>query len=120
MDPDAPRHHFDSLMAQDDTPGWVAINNADTVGYLTATVERRPENLFRPAVARLMIEQIGVGPNAPRSGAGRALITAARGFAQTTGLPTLALTTYAANTGAHAFFAAVGFETVVLKQTMHV
>ena len=62
-----------------------------------------------PGVRRLLVDHIGVAPEARRQGMGRALLGAARGLASELDCAEILLDTWEANHAAHAFFAANGF-----------
>jgi ribosomal protein S18 acetylase RimI-like enzyme len=63
------------------------------------------------------VGELVVDPDASRRGVGRALVDAARAWAAQAGLGHLTLDTGAANTGARAFYAALGFREEAVRLT---
>ena len=78
-------------------------------GYAMCSLQSREASVFSPAIRRLMIDHIGVAPEARRQGHGRRLLEAACGLARDLGVDEILLDTWEANTEAHAFFRAAGF-----------
>ena len=78
-------------------------------GYALCSVQVRAGNVFSPPVRRLMIDHVGVAPDARRQGLGQALVQAARDLARDLAVDEILLDTWAANHDAHAFFRAQGF-----------
>jgi GNAT superfamily N-acetyltransferase len=78
-------------------------------GYAFCSLQSREASVFSPAIRRLMVDHIGVAPEARRQGHGRRLLEAARDLARDLGVDEILLDTWEANTEAHAFFRAAGF-----------
>jgi len=78
-------------------------------GYALCSLQSREASVFSPAIRRLMVDHIGVAPEARRQGYGRELLEAARGLARELGVDEILLDTWEANTEAQAFFRAAGF-----------
>ncbi|MEZ5798534.1 MAG: GNAT family N-acetyltransferase [Paracoccaceae bacterium] len=99
--------HFRDRLAE---PGTTCLLAGDpALGYALCSLQDRPPSLFSPAVRRLMVDHIAVAPQARRQGIGAALLAAARALARDLAVDEVLLDTWAANTEAHAFFAANGF-----------
>lgn len=79
-------------------------------GYALCQVQARDASIFSPAIRRLLVDHIAVSPLARRQGQGRALLAAARQLARDLALDEVLLDTWGANTDAHAFFRAEGFQ----------
>lgn len=92
-----------------DTTCTIFLAGEPAVGYAMCTLQSRDASVFSPAVRRLMIDQIAVAPEARRQGHGRALLDAARRLARDLKADEILLDTWEANTAAHAFFRANGF-----------
>jgi ribosomal protein S18 acetylase RimI-like enzyme len=113
----------DVFFARPDPPGlvqWFADRLADPTctaflvgdppaGYALCSLQSREASVFSPAIRRMMVEQVGVAPEARRQGYGRELLEAARGLSRELGVDEILLDTWEANTEAHAFFRAAGF-----------
>jgi ribosomal protein S18 acetylase RimI-like enzyme len=78
-------------------------------GYALCMLQSREASVFSPAIRRLMVDHIGVAPEARRQGHGRRLLDAARSLASELEVDEILLDTWEANTEAHAFFRAAGF-----------
>jgi ribosomal protein S18 acetylase RimI-like enzyme len=92
-------------------PACTAFLSGDpALGYALCTLQTRDPSVFSPGYRRLMIDHIAVAPEARRQGHGRALLQAARQSARDLNAEEILLDTWEANTGAHAFFRANGFE----------
>jgi ribosomal protein S18 acetylase RimI-like enzyme len=78
-------------------------------GYALCSLQSREASVFSPAIRRLMVDHVGVAPEARRQGHGRRLLEAARGLARDLAVDEILLDTWEANTEAHAFFRAAGF-----------
>ena len=80
------------------------------LGYALCALQTRELSIFSPGYRRLMVDHIAVAPEARRQGHGRALLDAARQLARDLQVDEIMLDTWEANTDAHAFFRANGFE----------
>jgi ribosomal protein S18 acetylase RimI-like enzyme len=78
-------------------------------GYALCSLQTREASVFSPAIRRLMVDHIGVAPEARRQGHGHRLLEAARGLGRELGVDEILLDTWEANTEAQAFFRAAGF-----------
>jgi ribosomal protein S18 acetylase RimI-like enzyme len=91
-------------------PGCTAFLVGDpTAGYALCSLQSREASVFSPAIRRLMVDHIGVAPEARRQGHGRRLLDAARDLARELGVDEILLDTWDANTEGQAFFRAAGF-----------
>lgn len=79
-------------------------------GYALCQLQTREPSIFSPGYRRLMVDHIAVAPEARRRGQGRALLQAARQLARDLQAEEILLDTWEANTEAHAFFRANGFQ----------
>jgi ribosomal protein S18 acetylase RimI-like enzyme len=79
-------------------------------GYALCQLHLRDPSIFSPGYRRLMVDHIAVAPEARRQGLGRALLDAARQLARDLQADEIMLDTWEANTEAHAFFRANGFQ----------
>jgi ribosomal protein S18 acetylase RimI-like enzyme len=97
------------LLAQ---PGYFALlatRDGEPVGYLVGEAVWRQETARHHAQAPVHVHQISVRPSARRSGAGRALLAAARARGAGEGISMLVLDVWSFDTEAQAFFRANGF-----------
>jgi ribosomal protein S18 acetylase RimI-like enzyme len=78
--------------------------------YALCQLQTREPSIFSPGYRRLMVDHIAVAPEARRQGQGRALLEAARQLAGDLQADEILLDTWEANTEAHAFFRANGFQ----------
>jgi ribosomal protein S18 acetylase RimI-like enzyme len=78
-------------------------------GYIWFEMQTRPASPFSPARQRLYIHHLSVSPDAQRRGVAGALMAHAEAFAESEQLTEIALSHWAANTGAQQFFAAQGY-----------
>jgi ribosomal protein S18 acetylase RimI-like enzyme len=79
------------------------------VGYIWFDVQTRPASPFTPARRRLYVHHLAVAADARRRGVAAALMAHAEAYAEGEDLDEIALSHWAANTGAQQFFAAQGF-----------
>ena len=92
-------------------PACTAFQSGDpATAYALCTLHTRDPSIFSPGYRRLMVDHIAVAPEARRRGQGRALLAAARALARDLQADEIMLDTWEANTEAHAFFRANGFE----------
>ena len=89
----------------------VAIAELDCApaGYIWFEMQTRPASPFSPARRRLYVHHLSVAPDARRRGVGDALMAHAEAYTESEELGEIALSHWAANTGAQNFFAAQGF-----------
>jgi ribosomal protein S18 acetylase RimI-like enzyme len=87
----------------------IAEMNGEPVGYMWCEVQTRPASPFSPARRRLYVHHLSVAPDARRNGVASALMAHAETHAEGEELDEIALSHWAANTGAAQFFAAHGF-----------
>lgn len=107
-DPPALTAYFADRLAD---PGCTALLIGEpATGYALCQLQTRAASIFSPPIRRLMIDHIAVAPEARRQGQGRALLDAARDLARDLKVDEILLDTWEANTDAHAFFRAAGFE----------
>ena len=107
-DPDALTTWFAERLAD---PACTALLTGDpATGYALCQMHLRDPSIFSPGYRRLMVDHIAVAPDARRQGLGRALLDAARQLARDLKADEIMLDTWTANTEAHAFFRANGFE----------
>lgn len=107
-DPDAMTAWFDDRLADPACTAFLAGDPA--TGYALCQLQTRERSIFSPGYRRLMVDHIAVAPEARRQGQGRALIQAARQLARDLQADEILLDTWEANTNAHAFFRANGFQ----------
>lgn len=92
-------------------PACTAFLTGDpATGYALCQLQTREPSIFSPGYRRLMVDHIAVAPEARRQGQGRALLQAARQLARDLCADEIMLDTWEANTDAHAFFRAAGFQ----------
>lgn len=92
-------------------PACTAFLGGDpAAGYALCQLHLREPSIFSPGYRRLMVEHIAVASEARRQGLGRALLSAARQLARDLEADEIMLDTWEANTEAHAFFRAAGFQ----------
>jgi ribosomal protein S18 acetylase RimI-like enzyme len=107
-DPEALVRYFADRLAH---PACTAFLTGDpATGYALCQLHLREASIFSPGYRRLMVDHIAVAPEARRQGQGRALLTAARQLARDLKADEIMLDTWEANTEAHAFFRANGFQ----------
>lgn len=94
----------------------VAIAEVDSepVGYIWFDIQSRPASPFSPATRRLYVHHLSVAPEARRRGVAAALMSHAEAYAESEQLDEVALSHWAANSGAHQFFTAQGFAPYLL------
>lgn len=84
------------------------------VGYIWFKEQTRPANPFSAARRCLYVHHLSVLPETRRRGVAAALMRHAEAYAESEALDEVALSHWAANTGAQSFFAAQGFTPYVL------
>ncbi len=87
----------------------IAEIDGEPVGYLWCEVQTRPSSPFSPTRRRLYVHHLSVSPDARRCGIATALMAHADARAEGEELDEIALSHWAANSGAAQFFAAQGF-----------
>lgn len=107
-DPDALTAWFVDRLAEPACTAFLAGDPA--TGYALCQLQTRERSIFSPGYRRLMVDHIAVAPEARRQGQGRALLQAARQLARDLQADEILLDTWEANTDAHAFFRANGFQ----------
>ena len=107
-DPDALTAWFVDRLADPACTAFLAGDPA--TGYALCQLQTRERSIFSPGYRRLMVDHIAVAPEARRQGQGRALLQAARQLARDLQADEILLDTWEANTDAHAFFRANGFQ----------
>jgi len=88
---------------------FVATQNGNVVGYVSAQVQRRAETPFRRPNVALYVQFMGVRSEMRRRGIGRALVNAIREAASSREIESVLLDVWAFNSEARAFYEAVGF-----------
>ena len=109
---------FADLLATPDMEVLVAVDGSEIVGYVTARLVQRPDTPYTYGQRVLYIDQICVDRAARRGGHGRRLLDAALDFADRLGIARVELDTWAANTGARAFFESVGFQAHDIRMSL--
>jgi shikimate dehydrogenase len=104
-----PPDYVCELIAKPETVMLVAEIDGKVVGYLYGDTSPTLETNATYGFARFFIHHICVAPEAQGRGAGKALVQAARAYAQTHQIGTLALATWDFNRRARRFFEAQGF-----------
>lgn len=109
-DAEAAREFFERQLYE---PGVLALlaeeDGRVPVGYLFAREFHRDPNPFTVELHVLYVDQMGVAPNARRTGVGRALMAAAEAEARNRSLHGIRLNTWTFNGSAHRFFERAGF-----------
>lgn len=107
-DPKALTAYFSDRLSD---PACTAFLTGDpATAYALCQLHIREPSIFSPGYRRLMIDHIAVAPEARRQGQGRALLNAAGQLARDLDADEILLDTWEANTEAHAFFRANGFQ----------
>lgn len=101
---------FAPLVASVSNYLFVAEVEGVIAGYVWAAIEDRRENAFKYRRHSVYIHQIGVRADYRKQGIGSGLIDQVQALAQSLGITTVALDSWAFNTDAHAFFRKLGFE----------
>ena len=107
-DPQALATYFTDRLADPTCTAFLAGD--PPLGYALCALQTRELSIFSPGYRRLMVDHVAVAPEARRQGHGRALLDAARQLARDLQVDEIMLDTWEANTDAHAFFRANGFE----------
>ncbi|MBK8025423.1 MAG: GNAT family N-acetyltransferase [Chloroflexi bacterium] len=105
------------LVATNDTADSTADSTADgaIVGFLSALVRQNPDlPMFVPR-RWLLVDAVGVLEAYRGQGVGRALMEQAHAWAQAQGLAEVELTVWEFNQGAIAFYAELGYTTVLRR-----
>jgi ribosomal protein S18 acetylase RimI-like enzyme len=87
----------------------IAEIDDEPVGYVWCEVQSRPASPFSPAHRRLYVHHLSVLPDTRRRGVASTLMAHTEALAEGEELNEIALSHWAANTGAQTFFAAQGF-----------
>jgi shikimate dehydrogenase len=97
------------ILAKPSNIVFLAEIGGTALGYLYADTMPAQETAMTFPLERLWIHHISVEPNFQRQGIGKALIDAAKSYARSQGIRTLALSVWAFNRVAIRFFEAQGF-----------
>ena len=100
-------------LARDDVRAYLAVVDEQPVGYIVLT--RRPLSFLSDSPC-VSIEHIFVAPEARRSGAARALVSAAATYADRVGAEQIAGSVPAQGREANRFFARLGFSSYVVRR----
>jgi len=100
-------------LARDDVRAYLALTEGQPVGYIVLTRGPQPFMAEAPSVT---IDQIFVIPQARRSGASRALLSAAATYADRLGADQIASAVPAKGRDANRFFARLGFTSDVVRR----
>jgi ribosomal protein S18 acetylase RimI-like enzyme len=100
---------------RDEVVLWVALRGEDVVGYAYGRLEERDWNQLLDACGAL--HDVWVEEGERRHGVARALVEKALGALVEKGAPRVVLSTAAANPGAQAFFAKLGFRPTMIEMT---
>jgi diamine N-acetyltransferase len=106
---------FLGLLASDANHIFIAEEDEQVVGYVFAAIEQKNENAFMRARKTVYIHEIAVHPDYRQQGVGRELLNRVHTLAQKLNIGTVALDTWAFNSGAQTFFKRCGFEEYNLK-----
>jgi ribosomal protein S18 acetylase RimI-like enzyme len=106
---------FRDRLDEPTTAAWIAEAEGRPVGYVLTFFHDRGENAFCRPRRWCEIDQIAVDSAWRRRGVGRALMAAALAEAETRGLRSVELFSWAFNTDAHAMFQRLGFEPRMLR-----
>jgi GNAT superfamily N-acetyltransferase len=102
-----------TALARDDVRAYLAANEGEPVGYVVLV--RSPLSFMNEASC-VSIDQIFVVPEARRTGAARALLSAAATYADRLGADQIACAVPAQGREANRFFARLGFSPDVLRR----
>jgi ribosomal protein S18 acetylase RimI-like enzyme len=106
---------FQSLLERPSTRCWLALADAEPVGYLLMREYQRPENVFCLARHWHEIDHVGVEAQYRGRGIGRALVQTALAAARGTGAREVELASWSFNAEAHAMFRRSGFVPRLLR-----
>lgn len=109
IDQHAARSRFAALLTEPRQELAVAEADGAIVGYVWIELQVRPPSPFHDRRDRIYVHHLSVDPRLRRRGVAAALFRHIEGRAATQGIDDIYLETWAANTDAHAFFAAQGF-----------
>lgn len=114
-EPDGLRRAFTRWLEDPDAMILLSEAGGAPVGYVFAMRQDRPQSWHGRAVTCFEIEHIVVAPEHRRRGHGAALMQHALDAAPTGAQVQISLTSWAANTTAHNFFAGFGFVPQLIK-----
>jgi GNAT superfamily N-acetyltransferase len=114
------RAWFEELIDNPRARVWVAVEDAELVGYVTLLEHERAESVFCLARHWCEIDQISVQAAQRGRGIGTALMHAALAAASESGVRELEIAAWAFNTPAHALFERCGFQTRMLRFEMRI
>ncbi|MBN1605616.1 MAG: GNAT family N-acetyltransferase [Polyangiaceae bacterium] len=96
------------------TDVWMAEEEGEAIGYVLAARRQRDETSYSVARQWCEIYEVAVEVSQRRRGVARALIERAVAHAREAGIEAVELTTWAFNEPAHAAFASMGFEPMLV------
>jgi GNAT superfamily N-acetyltransferase len=102
-------------LADPTTHVWMAEEEAKAIGYVLAIDRNSGETSFSTARRWCEIAEVVVDASRRRHGVARALIERAVAHTRQSGLEAVELSTWAFNEPAHAAFASVGFEPMLVR-----
>lgn len=97
-------------LADPDSYFFIAIVDAQAIGYVYAHMLHLDENPYRRALDFIEIDQISVQPQYQRKGFGGALVQQVRELAREKGIDTITLSVWFFNDQSRNFFRGQGFE----------
>ncbi len=100
---------FRHVLSDADNYIFIAETDGQTVGYVYAQVERRPENPYTYAMDFVHVEQISVNDDQRGKGCGQQLMNTVYDLARKLGISRVTLGVWAFNTQARRFYEKQGF-----------
>lgn len=101
---------FQSLIDNDSSRIYIAIENKLPVGYISCNVIDRPSSTLTHAMVKIHIEHIAVRSSSRNQGVGRKLIEQINLLAKALGARHISLESWLFNENAIGFFKKVGFQ----------
>ncbi len=108
VDLDSLGQWFRETLAAGPAKVWIAEVGGASAGYVLASEQRRPENVFGYERRCYEVEQIGVHPDYRLRGVARALLRRVADVAEAQGITEIELTTWGFNTPARDAFQKLG------------
>ena len=113
----AVRGWFEAQLRDEACTLFVAALDGVDVGYLRGVLHEFLDNPFGHARLEYEVDQLAVAPAGRRRGVGRALMRAAEDHARGRGCVRVGLNVVSFNTGAQAFYEALGYEPLLVRMT---
>ena len=110
--------HYEAQLSRPDVAVFIAEADGAPVGHAVAMIVDQPETPFNYAFRYLSLDEITVNPEAQRRGVGTALVAEVTALARQHGIDIVRLQVFDWNRQALAFYARLGFHTVVHRQEL--